>query len=295
MNSKFNISLEVEEGATFKVVHVEEGLRIIASPVRTSEYGDYKHPFIPDGYTHVEGEWNTGFVIQDKQGNQFVWVPVGSLPANGTLNGSDFCEKFGRRNYRNDKFFNNEYHEDMDDGLKKQFESVKRYGGFYISRYTVSMVDGNIRSIKGKKPLTEINFKEALKKATYLYTWFVTSHLVYGAEYDSVLEWFLATGKSQQEISEDSTSFGNYLNCKKSPKKVVKTGSREEWQVNGIFDLAGNVWEWTQEKGGSYSRVLRGGSYDTDGNFCPFARRVTELPDNSNFDFGFRVSLYIPV
>lgn len=34
-----------------------------------------KIPYIPDGFEHTEGEWNTGFVIKDKENNQYVWVP----------------------------------------------------------------------------------------------------------------------------------------------------------------------------------------------------------------------------
>ena len=34
-------------------------------------------PPIPSGFTHVDGtEINSGYVIQDEDGNQFVWVPV---------------------------------------------------------------------------------------------------------------------------------------------------------------------------------------------------------------------------
>ena len=37
------------------------------------------NPYIPEGFEHVEGtEVDTGFVIEDKDGNQYVWVPVES-------------------------------------------------------------------------------------------------------------------------------------------------------------------------------------------------------------------------
>lgn len=51
---------------------------------------DYKNPIIPDGFNKVETEnasweldengdikdWNNGLVIEDENGNQFVWIPV---------------------------------------------------------------------------------------------------------------------------------------------------------------------------------------------------------------------------
>ena len=31
---------------------------------------------IPNGFSYVEGTKDTGLVIEDKEGNQFVWIPV---------------------------------------------------------------------------------------------------------------------------------------------------------------------------------------------------------------------------
>ena len=35
-----------------------------------------QNPYIPDGFEHIGGEVDNGFVIQDTYGNQFVWIPV---------------------------------------------------------------------------------------------------------------------------------------------------------------------------------------------------------------------------
>ena len=50
-------------------------------------------PFVPDGFEHIGGDVNSGFVIQDTYGNQFVWIPVesGILKRNTMLN-ADFEE-----------------------------------------------------------------------------------------------------------------------------------------------------------------------------------------------------------
>ena len=77
----------------------------------TLYFGNYTNPPIPEGWEHVEGKWDTGLVIEDFKGNQFVWVPVGFLDANGTLDGTNFTEKFGRRNYQDDKFSDDEFNE----------------------------------------------------------------------------------------------------------------------------------------------------------------------------------------
>ena len=119
-------------------------------------------------------------------------------------------------------------------------------------------------------------------------------HLTFGAEYDSVLEWFIKTEvKTLAEIAEDSTEWGNHWNIENSPRKVVETGSREKWCANNIYDFAGNVAEWTQEQKESSFRVIRGGGYFGNGNGYPVAYRGYDNPNEDYFSRGFRAMLYI--
>ena len=37
-----------------------------------------ENPYILDGFHYVEGTVDTGYVIEDENGNQFVWVPCNS-------------------------------------------------------------------------------------------------------------------------------------------------------------------------------------------------------------------------
>jgi hypothetical protein len=278
------------------------------NPHVTSKYGDHEHPPIPDGYTHVAGGWNNGFILQDNKGNQFVWIPVGSLTANGalinirnlnhdedSLCGDDFSEKFGRRAYCGNAFRLGHYCENLDDAFKRQVESVKKYGGFYVCRYQIS-AECQVRSVKGKPPIVCPGYNNALSIAQHqdLWTGEVTSHLLYGSEYDTILEWFLATGKTRKDIEVDSSAFGYYgeSQCRFNPPY---TGSNEKWQVNGIYDLAGNTWEWTQETWGYGHPVLRGGSfYNYGGNHYPIAYRGYDYPTGYHYDISCRAALFIP-
>ena len=289
--------LEAEKGITFEVLKGTSGELIIrALNIATANVysTNYVNPPIPEGYKHVCGEWNNGFVIERcSDGSQFVWIPVGSLDSNGTLDGKDFSEKFGRRNYMDDEFSDDEFNEALNDEL---LESVKRYGGFYISRYNISKSsEGKPQSVKGVMPWVNINFDDAKKVASTIEdNEVVKSHLTFGAEYDSVLEWFIKTEvKTLAEIAEDSTEWGNHWNTENSPRKVVETGSREEWCANNIYDFAGNVDEWTQEKNESSYRVIRGGGYIGNGNLCPVAYRYYNHPDYNYNNTGFRATLYI--
>mgnify|MGYP000299596073 CR=1 FL=1 len=287
--------LEAEKGITFEVSEGTRGELIIRATNVCSK--NYANPPIPKGYRHILGEWNNGFTIErDSDGSQFVWIPVVSLDSNGTLDGEHFSEKFGRRNYRNNKFSDDEFNEALNGELLEQFESVKKYGGFYISRYNISKSSaGKPQSVKGVMPWVNINFDDAKKIASTIEdNEAVKSHLTFGAEYDSVLEWFIKTEvKTLAEIAEDSTEWGNYWDTENSPRKVVETGSREEWCANNIYDFAGNVNELTQELYQISYRVIRGGCYYDGENLCSVACRFCSDPlDDFNYT-GFRATLYI--
>ena len=287
--------LEVEKGITFKVSEGTRGELIIRATNVCSK--NYANPPIPKGYRHILGEWNNGFTIErDSDGSQFVWIPVGSLDSNGTLDGENFSEKFGRRNYMKDKFSDNAFNEALNGELCKQLKSVRKYGGFYISRYNISRSKkGKLQSVKGVRPWVGINFDDVKKVASTIEdNEAVKSHLTFGAEYDSVLEWFIKTKvKTLAEIAKDSTEWGNYWDTENSPRKVVETGSREEWCANNIYDFAGNVNELTQELYQISYRVIRGGCYYDGENLCSVACRNVYNPVDDYYYTGFRATLYI--
>ena len=81
--------------------------------------------------------------------------------------------------------------------------------------------------------------------------------------------------------------------------KEIQTGSVEETKINNIYDMAGNMWEWTTETGNpdgsSTTRaVLRGGSFNGSGSGGPVCSRSgTFSTGGYDTGFGFRVVLYI--
>lgn len=207
--------------------------------------------------------WNDKKLVEElkENYNQFVWVPVDLLDANGTLDGGKtFNQKFGRRKYKNSfcKFKFNELHE-FYGSLCNQINSVLVYGGFYISKYFISTSDKkNYRntnakplSVKGNLPWLYLNYPNSEEVCKNLQkTDYVTSHLIYGAEYDCVLEWFLKSGViSVDGINENSMKYA-IAHGNKAFKDIgspIKTGAAEKYSTNNLNEFIGNLRVRTQE------------------------------------------------
>lgn len=137
-----------------------------------------------------------------------------------------------------------------------------------------------------------------------------TSTLMYGVQWDAMLRFM---GKLEET---DSTEWGNYYNNKttidretakyttspkndptwttigNSPKEksneewiFLTTGASDEFEIKNIYDVAGNVNEWTMEMNGTSSRVYRGPNYAAD--------RYENPTDICTDCEGFRPALYI--
>ena len=137
----------------------------------------------------------------------------------------------------------------------------------------------------------------------------IQTSMIWGSLYDATLEWIIKSGdKARVEISTDSTSWGSYYNStfkyynsngeltstkNMSSSSRIPTGSTERNSANNIYDLAGNVWDWTLEGYGSLGRYFRGGSYCDYGTGNPAHRRIDVNPYCYYGYIGFRAYLYV--
>ena len=235
------------------------------------------NPYIPEGFTKVGGYPESGFVIEDEYGNQYVWVPVesGKLTRNTMLN-TDYAESSS--------------------AATSLVNSVAKYYGFYMGRFESSQyeINGEIVSatMSGKNPWTNINCQDAINYSNasanaFGYTDCKTS-LVSSYAWDTALAWI---DKSVTNYSSN-TNYGNYSGT------IYPTGYTSEDNINNICDLAGNVREWTteiyksavgQNEERTIYRVVRGGSANlsrTPGAHIGYAE------DTSDAYWGFRMVLY---
>ena len=104
---------------------------------------------------------------------------------------------------------------------------------------------------------------------------------------------------TRPEGAEDAAS--NYYTA--DGRIEIATGSSDDTRTNNIYDLAGNMWEWTTEtkirkNNGNNTNytfaVLRGGSFLSGGsNFAVVFRYGYSTVSFSNVNIGFRAVLYI--
>ena len=84
------------------------------------------------------------------------------------------------------------------------------------------------------------------------------------------------------------------LSASPSDSILLTTGASDTCKKMNIYDLAGNVWEWTLEYTASTSIpcAYRGGYYSGSGSGCTASKRGNDLASGSYKGFGFRASLF---
>ena len=115
--------------------------------------------------------------------------------------------------------------------------------------------------------------------------------MIYGVQWDATMDWLKATKfqTDTSKVDEDSSSWGNYSSGSK-----IDTGSNTTYEANGIFDLAGNCYEWTQEAYSTDRRILRGGVCNGSGLGVPASDRGDDNPTYSLSYGSSRATLYMP-
>ena len=172
--------------------------------------------------------------------------------SDATSNASDFTSEIGSITGAQFKAQLQQEFEDMR-------ESVETYGGFYIGRYETG--DLNKDKAVVQKNNTDINNKtwyEMYQKCKTVVeeseTIKGTTSMIWGCQWDATMKWFLESEDPEVvEYVTDSTGKGNYSGS----LLTNGTGSNDDYSVNKIYDMAGNVYDWTLEASNTNSRIYR--------------------------------------
>lgn len=239
--------------------------------------------------------------------------------------------------------------------VQKMYASINEYDGFYIARYEAGIDEIRLEQGSDAKLLPRgENVYSRMNKIPYVYVpwswtddmkddqggaveiarsiypstntnYSVASTLVYGVQWDAVLQWWLDT-KVVTSVTESKT-YGNYMEsvinssdelnegAKVSvgeanneyldkdkltyPKSAgvfcaTTTGALKVAKINNIYDMAGNVIEWTMEARSTYARNARGGRPGVAGEDM-VAQRYHSKQGYGFGALGFRTALYIKI
>ena len=220
--------------------------------------------------------------------------------------------------YENGGFYVGRYEAGIETtGTNRTSNTDKNSEGKYITPSTtlVSKADAY--------PYTYVTRTQAQNLASNVNSGTKISSLMFGVQWDLVLAFMHNKGNiADSTLTSNSTTIGNYNDnlwtiknakaqyseddgdtftaCPNPFKKeseseiLLTTGADSSFSVQNIYDIAGNVWEFTLERS-PYTNVLcarRGGGFNVTGSDYPAALRFNVSTDCSGFNIGFRVSLF---
>ncbi len=282
---------------------------------------------LPEGFCYIGGTKSEGIVISDNstdvgkgtshevaqtlQGNQFVWVPIENDNDFKTYEGYINGDLQDITNY--DEPTNAEYQyptEQVEYNSMKA--SVLKYNGFYVGRYETGTTETGT-GLRGKPTIKQggqvyNNIKwgnsmtdasgGAVEVAKGMYPkdkgYSVTSTLIYGVQWDAIMSWIdpkYKTGNCDTNTSFVANSNGKGYYEQSGP---TITGSNASYSVKNIYDLAGNVFEWTMESCSNKYKARRGGYFEKTGYLVPASSRYDGYtPSDFGHLVGFRIALYI--
>ena len=301
------------------------------------ETASKNNPTIPAGFKPVdEGEatWgdgsteppgvDKGLVIEDTEGNQYVWIPVDGVlskegktvqnavdgeiilgryvfDSNGNIDTTLTPTELGGELVRSsgDTYTYMETSSGKGNAAAKDIdgfiESVMSNGGYYIARFEASSNEttGKVDSKYDKKVWDYITQPNASIACQNLYTG-INSDLMNSYAWDTAILFIQKYGQDDysKQVGQSTTSRRN-----NTGKGLLQSTNAEDVQLN-IYDMAGNYYEWTTETSGvsEHPCVSRGGEASikypvTSSRASQTTDYVTSVSGYSNY--SFRPILYL--
>lgn len=335
-DGNYNVQLENQNGDIIGDIET-----IFASVIRTTnstlsgetdkEKMTSKNPVIPKGFkavninsnaTNFEGDsaatwaytdsdktevagWNNGLVIEDEDGNQFVWVPC----TTGTS--SDVVTYSKNFNYPSNYSASETNTSDAQDtttvdGAKysaipvRENEQINNYGGFYVARFeagiptttlTHSVEENNVYdyvlvSQEGAKVWNYIDYTHSYVAAEKMINNTTKygnnkSGLITGTQWDTVMKWYeknnIKVGGTQVTGTQD---WGTYKNLPYNLKGLYfsRDGSTNSNWIDGEISYVGSTNPFYYHASGLNNNGYKKNIADLGGNLWEY---TSEIANNS--------------
>ena len=200
---------------------------------------------------------------------------------------------------------------DINIKFNNMIASVEKYKGFYIGRYELATTGGVPIVRKGVVPDAGLTFARAynyckdLASTNTASAGKIETSLLWGCQWDQAVKKCLDFDPLY--LTTNSNLYGNYKDSSgfEYTKADGTTGIKVEGtSVNGIvsgcvtqaynlYDIGGNLWEWTFLMSQSTKRTYRGGSWSENSNDKPAISRTSSDPGIASVVVGCRPQLYI--
>ena len=194
---------------------------------------------------------------------------------------------------------------------EKPVHRVTLTNNYYVGKYEVTqalwqaVMGSNPSIFKGDDlPVEEVSWKDCQKFITKL-------NAMTGKRFrlPSEAEWeYAARGgkKSRGYLYSGSNAIGDVAWYEGNSSFMTHAVGTKQPNELGIYDMTGNVWEWCQDRYGSYSsspqtnptgavggsrRVFRGGSWSYSARRCCTSSRSGYSPGYRRYDLGLRLVL----
>ena len=196
-------------------------------------------------------------------------------------------------------------------------------GAFSLGSNTLT--SGKISEKAGEIPYYHADFKTAQTLSQNMYqTYSVQSGLVTGTMWDFIMKFIISSNNNNDSIVKKDSSWGNYRDTGSIVKYTAgqgryagvnssngamtsafvtsdasyhygirTTASSEGVKKNNLYDIAGNLWEWSEESATIGRYMLRGGSFSDACTGLPACYRAYDSATYTDTDIGFRPALYI--
>ena len=158
---------------------------------------------------------------------------------------------------------------------------------FYMDRYEtiqqsyVKITGRNPSYFKGpNRPVEKVNWFEAKKYCERI-----------GKRLPTEWEWELAAQLNKEvKLSEQAENLGWF---KRNSELMTHPVGQKKQNSHGLYDMTGNVWEWTVSDHENGGKVMRGGSWRNSSDSMRPSKRIMSLPHYRYHYVGFRCAVSI--